>query len=37
MENLSREFQKQKRKKTHKEIEFLNSIQGLVFTTIYRL
>ena len=34
MENLSRVFQKQKRKKKHEEIEFDNSIQNWVFTTV---
>ena len=37
MENLSKVFQKQKRKKTQEEIEFNNSIQDRVFTNIYRL
>ena len=38
MENRSRVFQKQKRKKkTHEEIEFHNLIQDQVFTTIYQL
>ena len=37
MEYLSRVFQKQKRKKIHKAIEFHNSTQYLVFTTAYRL
>ena len=37
MENLSKVFQKQKRKKTQEEIEFNNSIQDWVFTNIYRL
>ena len=37
MENLSWVFQKQERKKTHKETEFHNSIQDSVFTTVYRL
>ena len=36
MENLSVVFQKQKKKKTHEEIEFHNSIQDCVFT-IYLL
>ena len=36
MENLSRVFQKQN-KKTHEEIEFQNSIQDWVFTTVYWL
>ena len=35
MENLSRVFQKQKKKK--KEIEFHNSIQDWVFTIVYQL
>ena len=34
MENLSRVFQKQKRKITHDEIESYNSIQDWVFTTV---
>ena len=37
MENLSRVFQKQKRKKGHEEIEFYNSILDRVFATVYRL
>ena len=37
MENLSWVFQKQERKKTHEEIEFHNSIQDSVFTTVYQL
>ena len=37
MENLSRVFQKQKGKNTHEEIEFHNSVQDRVFTTVYRL
>ena len=37
MENLSRVFQKQKRTKSQEEIEFHNSIQDWVFTTVYRL
>ena len=37
MENLSGVFQKQKRTKAHEEIEFHNSIQDWVFTTVYRL
>ena len=40
MENLSSVFQKQKtkqnKKKTHEEIEFHNSIEDWVFTTVYR-
>ena len=34
MENLSRVFQKQKRKKKQGEIEFHNSVQDWVFTTV---
>ena len=37
MENLSRVFQKQKRKKAYEEIEFHNSIQDSIFTNVYRL
>ena len=38
MENLSRVFQKQKRKKkTHEEIEFYKSIQDWVYTSVYWL
>ena len=37
MENLSRVFQKQKRKKTPEEIKFHNSVQDSVFTTVYWL
>ena len=37
MENLSRVFQKQKRKKTHEDTEIHKSIQDLVLTTIYQL
>ena len=37
MENISSVFQRQKRKKTHGETEFHNSIQDWVFTTVYRL
>ena len=37
MESLSWVFQKQKREKKHEEIEFHNSVQDLVFTTVYRL
>ena len=37
MQNYSTVFQKQKRTKTHEEIEFHNSIQDLYFTTVYRL
>ena len=36
MENISKLFQKKKKKK-HEEIEFYNSIQNWVFTTIYQL
>ena len=35
MKNLSRVFRKQKEKKKH-EIEFYNSIQDWVFTTVYQ-
>ena len=34
MENLSRAFQKEKRKKGHEEIEFHNSIQDWVINTV---
>ena len=37
MENFSKVFQKQKNKNTNEEIEFHNSIQEWVFTTVYRL
>ena len=37
MENISRVFQEQKRKKSHEEIEFHNLIQDWVFTTVYQL
>ena len=30
-------FSKTKKKKTHEEIEFHNSIEDLIFTTVYRL
>ena len=34
MESFPRVFLKQKRKKKHEEIDFHNSIQDLVFTTV---
>ena len=37
MENVSPVFQKPKRTKTHEEIEFHNSIQDCIFTTVYQL
>ena len=37
MENLSRVFQKQKREKTHEDTEIHESIQDLLFPTIYQL
>ena len=36
MENRSRVFQKQKRKKTREDTEIYKSIQDLVFATIYQ-
>ena len=30
-------FSKTKKKKTHEEIEFYNSIEDWIFTTVYRL
>ena len=37
MEDLSRVFQKQKKRKTHEDIEIHKSIQDLVFIIIYQL
>ena len=37
MQDLSKVFQKQKRKKTHEETEFHNSVQDWVITTVYQL
>ena len=37
MDNLSRVFQKEKRKTTPEEIEFYNSVQDWVFTSVYWL